>query len=82
MPKYVVSFRRSAEKEFGRLDATVQKRVMRAVEGLAADPRPSGCRKLVGGEGDYRVIYTIDDVILIVAVESVRHRKDVYRPRN
>jgi len=40
----------------------------------------------VGGEaafririGDYRVIYTVDDAILIVAIESVRHRREVYR---
>ncbi len=29
--------------------------------------------------GDYRVIYTADDAVLIVAVEKVRHRRDVYR---
>ncbi len=29
--------------------------------------------------GDYRVIYTVDDAVLIVAIESVRHRREVYR---
>jgi mRNA interferase RelE/StbE len=69
-----------------KLDATVQRRALRAVEALADDPRPNGCRKLVGSEnayrirvGDYRVIYTVDDVILIVAIESVRHRREAYR---
>jgi mRNA interferase RelE/StbE len=86
MPQSAVSFRRSAEKDLRRLDATVQRRVMRAVEALAGDPRPHGCRKLEGGEvvyrvrvGDYRVIYSVDDTSLEVAVERVRHRREVYR---
>lgn len=86
MADYAVSFRRSAEKDLRRLDAGVQTRVIRAVERLAHDPRPDGCKKLQGSDdvwrirvGDYRVIYTVDDVVLIVAVERVRNRKDVYR---
>ena len=86
MPQYAVSFRRSAEKDLHRLDATVQRRVIKAVEGLASSPRPSGCKKLQGSEdtyrirvGDYRVIYSVDDSILIVAIERIRHRREVYR---
>lgn len=86
MPDYVVSFRRSAEKDMRRLDAKTQARVLRAVEPLARNPRPDGCRKLQGSEdayrirvGDYRVIYTVDDAVLIVAVERVRHRREAYR---
>ena len=86
MAQYTVSFRRSAEKDLRKLAATVQRRVLRVVEGLASEPRPSGCRKLQGGEhafrirlGDYRVIYTIDDGVKIVAVEHIRHRREVYR---
>jgi mRNA interferase RelE/StbE len=86
MAEYAVSFRRSAVKDLDRLDTTVQRRVLRAVEPLANDPRPDGCKKLQGSEdtyrirvGDYRVVYTIDDKVLIVAIERVRHRLDVYR---
>ena len=64
----------------------MHRRVLRAIDGLAQQPRPSGCRKLVGSEdafririGDYRVIYTLDDAVFIVAIESVRHRREVYR---
>jgi mRNA interferase RelE/StbE len=60
--------------------------VLRAAESLAIDPRPPGCRKLHGGDnafrirvGDYRVVYTVDDAVLIVAIERVRHRGEVYR---
>ena len=86
MPDYTVSFRRSAEKDLRRLDATVQRRALRAIDGLAREPRPPGCRKLVGSEdafririGDYRVIYTVGDAVCIVTIESVRHRREAYR---
>lgn len=86
MARYAVEFRRSADKDLRRLAPTVQRRVLRAAETLANNPRPNGCRKLQGSEnafrirvGDYRIIYTVDDVVLIVAIERVRHRREVYR---
>ena len=86
MALYTVSFRRSAEKDLRKLDAAVQRRVLHAVEGLARERHPLGCRKMQGGEdafrirlGDYRVIYTVDDGVKIVAVERIRHRREVYR---
>ena len=45
MARYVVEFRRGAEKDLRRLDAVVQKRVLRAADNLATDPRPTGCRE-------------------------------------
>lgn len=86
MPEDAVSFRRSAEKDVRKLDRTVQRRVLRAIDGLAGEPRPDGCRRLVGSEdafrirvGDYRVNDTVDDVVRIVAIENVRHRREAYR---
>lgn len=86
MPDYSISFRKSALKELGRLSPGIQDRVILAVEQLAAAPRPPGCKKLVGSQnayrlrvGDHRVVYTVDDAIRVVAVEKVRHRREVYR---
>jgi mRNA interferase RelE/StbE len=86
MARYAVEFRRSAKKDLERLDSLVQRRVLRATESLAIDPRPPGCRKLHGSDngfrirvGDYRVVYTVHDAVLIVAIERVRHRGEVYR---
>lgn len=57
-----------------------------AIRALAINPRPPGCRKLVGSKsdwrirvGDYRVIYEIADAIRVVRVNRVRHRREVYR---
>ena len=88
MAHYAVSFRRSAEKDLRKLDAGAATRYAcyAQVDALVLNPRPVGCRKLYGSEnayririGDYRVIYTVDDEVLVVAIERVRHRREVYR---
>jgi mRNA interferase RelE/StbE len=60
----------------------------RAMRSLADDPMPPAAEKLSvrGGSwriraGDYRVIYEVDDVVRVVAIEQVGHRRDVYRGR-
>jgi len=83
---YRILLERAAEKDLSRLSAEIHARIIVAIQALARNPRPSGCRKLVGGEndwrirvGDYRVIYEIADAIRIVRVNRVRHRREVYR---
>ena len=60
-------------------------RLVPKIEGLAANPRPSGCRKLRGHKdlwririGDYRFVYIIDDDRKLVSVTRIAHRRDVY----
>jgi mRNA interferase RelE/StbE len=83
---YQVLLERSAERDLGRLSSEVHDRIIKAIQGLANNPRPPGCRKLVGSKndwrirvGDYRVIYEIADAIRVVRVNRVRHRREVYR---
>ena len=83
---YQVVIERAAEKDLKRLATTVRPRILAAITDLEKNPRPAGCRKLVGVEhdwrirvGDYRVIYEIADAIRIVRINRVRHRRDVYR---
>ena len=82
---YAVGVGRSAQKEIRDLDPAVLSRVMAALRRLAEDPRPPGCKKLVGSRdlwrlrvGDYRVIYRIDDTQRTVEVVVVRHRSAAY----
>ena len=83
--RYTVDIKRSAERELDRLPHLVRGRVTVRMLALEADPRPSGSRKLRGGEGyrlrvgDYRVLYTIDDGARRVVESGVAHRRDVYR---
>jgi mRNA interferase RelE/StbE len=83
---YRILLERAAEKDLARLAAGIYARVIAAIQTLARNPRPPGCRKLAGSKndwrirvGDYRVIYEIADEIRIVRVNRVRHRREVYR---
>jgi mRNA interferase RelE/StbE len=83
--RYSVELKVSARKELERLPAKLIQRIFPKLEGLAAEPRPAGCKKLKGGQrewrirvGDYRVVYTIDDEKLLVSVMRIRHRSEVY----
>ena len=86
MDEYAVVFARSARKELERLGVNIVRRVLMRIEGLSREPRPAGCRKLVGEEnlwrlrvGDYRVIYSIDDALRIIDIIAVRHRREAYQ---
>jgi mRNA interferase RelE/StbE len=58
---------------------------MLRLEGLASAPQPPGCRKLKGGDnewrirvGDYRIVYEIDDEAKTVDVTRIAHRREAY----
>jgi len=83
---YRVLLERAAEKDLTRLSSEIHDRVIAAIQALATNPRPSGCRKLAGSKsdwrirvGDYRVVYEIADAIRVVRVNRVRHRREIYR---
>lgn len=62
-----------------------RQRIVKRIEQLGDDPRPAGCQKLSGQnryrirQGQYRIVYGVEDDRLIVYVVKVGHRKDVYR---
>jgi len=82
---YSVRIKRSAAKELEAVPQKDRKRIVKRIEGLAAEPRPPGCEKLSGEEkyrlrqGDYRILYEIVDRELIVTVVKLGNRRDVYR---
>ena len=83
MYKVIVS--KTASKELADLPVQAVNRIIPAIKKLSEDPRPPGCKKLKGEQnscririGDYRVIYTVEDIICIVDIRSVGHRKDIY----
>ena len=75
----------SAAKELEDLPPRDRKRAVSKIQRLAADPRPVGAEKLSGQEkyrirqGDYRILYLIDDVETSVVVVRIGHRSDAYR---
>lgn len=82
---YQITFSRSARKELEALDAALVNRIFPKIEALRSDPRPSGCRKLVGSEnawrirvGDYRVLYSLNDNSNTIDIIAIRHRSKAY----
>ena len=83
---FEVYLERTAERDLGRLSEDYFQRIIPHIKALAEDPRPAGCRKIVGSKrdwriviGDYRVFYEIDRKARAVRVMRVRHRREVYR---
>lgn len=84
MSRYRIELRPAAARALRKLDPTVRRRVQGAIALLADDPRPPAARPLRGRPalrvrvGDYRIIYTLADDVLLVVVVSIGHRRDVY----
>ncbi|MBB1482874.1 type II toxin-antitoxin system RelE/ParE family toxin [Tessaracoccus sp. MC1865] len=85
---YRIEVAPAAVRQLRKLDRVAQRRVQAAIELLASEPRPGGAKKLVGGDGewrvrtgDYRIVYEIHDNVLLVLVVAVGHRRDIYERR-
>jgi len=84
---YSLSIKPSAAKELQSIsDKATLTRLIEKVKSLATQPRPSGSEKLAGRpnlsrvrQGNYRVIYSVDDEARVVDVVKVGHRRDVYQ---
>jgi mRNA interferase RelE/StbE len=82
---YRLEVKRSAAKEIADLPKADCQRVVAKIQLLANNPRPHGCEKLSGAEkyrvrqGDYRILYEIDDSAKSVIIVKIGNRKEVYR---
>lgn len=85
MSDYRIEFRPAALRELRRIDRATQPRIQGAISLLAKDPRPPASRPLRGRDGyrlrvgNYRIIYTINDGVLLIMVVTIGHRRDVYQ---
>jgi mRNA interferase RelE/StbE len=85
MTPYRIEIRPAAIRALRRVDKQHRERIRGAIELLAVDPRPPASRPLRGRDGyrvrvgDYRIIYTIEDKVLLVVVVTLGNRRDVYR---
>lgn len=84
MSEYRIELRPAAARALRKLDPPVRDRLRGAIALLAQDPRPPGAKALRGRPvlrvriGDYRVIYTVQDDVLLVVVVTLGRRRDVY----
>lgn len=85
MEKYKIEIKRSAAKELERLPAKDLRQILDRIESLASNPRPKYSKKLSNEEkyriryGNYRILYLIEELVLVVYIVKVGHRRDVYR---
>ena len=85
MATYQISYKPSVEKELRSLDRQQLQAVVKRIQALADNPRPYGSIRLQGIErlyrvrqGDYRIIYRIDDDALVVLIIKLGHRREIY----
>lgn len=86
MARFRLAFTAAARKQLAALPPDAQRRIDIRILALSENPRPPGARKVAGADGvyriragDYRVVYRIEDRVLLVLVIRVGHRRDVYR---
>lgn len=82
--RYSIVITKFALKKLGKLPEQVKAELTRKIFELEENPRPIGAKKLVNRPGyrirwtDYRILYTIEDLLLTVTVIDTGHRKDIY----
>ncbi len=83
---YTITIKASARRSLAKLPKDVGERIARAIDSLAYQPRPSGCKKMEAEDdlwrirvGDNRIVYQIHDDVVLVLVVRIGHRRDIYR---
>ena len=82
---YKIELRRKAQRAFDRLPKDDFNAVLGAVRDLANIPRPKGVEKIKSAglwrirQGDYRIVYSIDDSQKTVIILRIGHRREIYR---
>ncbi|MFZ2055085.1 MAG: type II toxin-antitoxin system RelE/ParE family toxin [Candidatus Aminicenantales bacterium] len=85
MGKYKILIRKSAADELARIPMKDLRRIVKRIRSLGEQPRTHGSEKLSVQEryrirqGDYRIVYSIDDGARTVEVFKIGHRKEIYR---
>ena len=83
---FKIRFHKKVFKDLDNLPENEVERIAKQIETLKTNPFPPGFKKLSGKDGiyrirqgNYRVVYSVDQEEKDIIVWAVRHRKDVYR---
>ncbi len=84
--KYRIEVKRSAAKALKKISKPDQKRISKKIDNLAENLPNPDTTKMKGNNpfhkirvGDYRIVYEIQDDILLILIIKIGHRKDIYR---
>lgn len=84
MTNYRIELRPAALRALKQINPQDRERIHGAIALLGSDPRPPKAIALSGRPGfrvrvgDYRIIYTVQDDVLLVVVVTLGHRRGVY----
>jgi len=82
--KYKITIKKSAAKELQDIPKKDLRKIVKRIQSLALNPRPTGSQKLSARQqyrirqGDYRIVYSIDDKELLVDIVKIGHRREIY----
>ena len=85
MAKYNLTIKKSAAKELQNISKKDLAKIIKRIQSLSENPRPAGSQKLSARQqyrirqGNYRIVYSIDDKDFVVDVVKIGHRREVYR---
>jgi mRNA interferase RelE/StbE len=85
MAKYRIYIKQSAVKELESIPKKDLGKIIKRIQSLYQNPRPHGCQKLSAREryrirqGNYRIIYSIQEEELTVHIYKIGHRREIYR---
>ena len=85
MERYRIFIRKTAADELGRVPKKDLLRIIGRIKTLESDARPRGCEKLSSLEryrlrqGEYRIVYAVDDDEKVVEIVKIGHRSEVYK---
>lgn len=85
MARYELRFKPSVAKDLRAIPQADVRRILARIDGLRDDPRPPGSEKLSAQEryrlrqGNYRILYAIADVEVVIEIVKIGHRREIYR---
>jgi mRNA interferase RelE/StbE len=85
MVKYKITVKKSAAKELEEIPGKELRKIVRRIQSLVQNPRPHSSQKLSARQcyrvrqGDYRIVYSIDDKDSVIDIVKIGHRREIYR---
>jgi len=84
--KYRIEVKRSAAKALKKIPKPEQNRIRQRIDSLAEQLPSVDTTKMKGDNpfhkirvGDYRIVYEIQNEVLVILIIKIGHRKDIYR---
>ncbi|MDH5721583.1 MAG: type II toxin-antitoxin system mRNA interferase toxin, RelE/StbE family [Spirochaetia bacterium] len=86
MAFYKIEWKKSAIKDIKKIDKIFIAKIINAIENLQNNPTPKDCKKIKGSKyqyrirvGNYRIIYSFENKLLIIKIIRIGHRKQIYK---